>query len=248
MKMANTWILIRHPDKEGDKEGLYLGNTAKITEQGKKEMRLVVARLRLIVPEAVTCSMFPRTKILAEHLSEELGIPGPVQTNLLNEFDKPQFLVGMKRSDPLHQEVTRSSRELFDDDLLPISLRGHISQGEVLRTRSGIERDIGRLFQFVESFRPDPNLPPPETLLSVTHAKLIAGIFHYLYTGGSLVGYYRMADEVLKISTTGITILVREPSRRNPEKSLWKVATVNEESHTTIGFDEELRSLISAVP
>lgn len=241
--MANTWILIRHPDKIGDKEGVYLGDTAGITELGRQQMALVTERLKQLCPMVVTCSMFPRAVTLAEHIAAELGLGEPVQTGLLNEIDKPRFLIGMKRTDEEHQKVMQAIRDGWDADTVPVDLL----RGETIRTRSEVERDLDRLFAMIEGFLPTQHAPAPEVMLSVSHAKTIAAIGQkVLSKDGSLVGYYDMADRAFKVSTTGITILVRRPNRRTGERH-WHIQTWNEESHTDTGLDEEFRSLIKDV-
>jgi len=241
--MANIWVLIRHPDKVGDKEGIYFGDTATITEFGRQQMTLVIARLKLLCPAVVTCSMFPRAVMLAEHIAAELGLGEPVQTGLLNEIDKPRFLIGLKRTDPLHQDVMQAIRDGWDADTVP----EHLLRGEKIRSRSEVEHDLDRLFTMVEGFLPTHHAPAPEVMLSVSHAKTIAAIGQKILSkDGSLVGYYDMADRAFKVSTTSITILKRRPNRRTGELQ-WHIQTWNEESHTDIGFDEELRSIIKDV-
>lgn len=236
--MANKLILIRHPDKVGDAEGIYLGNRAGITAKGQEQIPLVIARLKLLLPDAVICSMYPRAVALAERISEELHIPEPIQSDLFNEIDKPQFLIGMHRDDPVHQEVMQAIRDQFDDDSVPTELL----RGEKIRTRSEIEEEIRKLFLYVEHFRTDSPILP-NTLLAVTHAKKIAALLHYVYNRGSLKGYYQTSDRAIKISTTGVSILTLEPDRRTHEMA-WHIRTVNEEVHMDIGYDEEMRKLL----
>lgn len=239
--MANKLILIRHPDKAGDNEGVYLGNTALITEQGERQIPLVIGRLRLLVPEAVTCSIFPRAVLLAERIAGELKLPVPIRSEFFNEIDKPQFLVGMRRDDPVHVEVMQAIRDQFDEDRVPTELL----RGESIKSRTELEEEIRRTFVFVENFSYGSPISP-HTLLAVTHAKRIAAILHWLYHKGSLKGYYQTTDEVLKISTTGITILTREPNRRTNELQ-WHIRTVNEEAHMEVGLEQEFQQLLDSI-
>lgn len=240
--MANTWILIRHPDKEGDKEGLYLGELAEITELGVQQMKLAAARLKLMGPTAITCSMFPRAITLAEHLAEDFGLEVPLKTSLLNEIDKPQFLRGLKRTDPLHVDVMQAIRDGWNANTVPTDLL----RGEKIRSRSEVEEDIARLFSLVEQFQTPNADPETDVLLSVSHAKTIAAIGQWVLGNGSLLNYYEQADRVFRVSTTGITILKRGPFRRD-QKIQWEIATWNEESHTEIGLDEEFRALLKDI-
>jgi len=240
--MANTWILIRHPDKEGDKEGVYLGDTAKITSAGQRQMDSVIPRLKLLSPTIITCSMLPRAVTLAKHIAKELGLGDPIQTGLLNEIDKPRFLIGRKREGRLHKTVMRAIRKEWNANTVPTRLL----RGEKIRKRSEVERDLKRLIKMVEEFRPTHHAPVPDVLLSVTHAKLIAAIGQMLWNkDGSLRDYYDEADSKLKVSTTGITILTREPNRRT-RKMQWHVKTWNEETHADSAL-EEFQDLINKV-
>lgn len=236
--MANRLILVRHPKKAGDKEGMYLGNAATLTEEGHDEIPLVIARLKLMGVDAVTCSVFPRAVTLAERIAEELKLPPPVRSDLFNEVDKPQFLVGMRREDPVHKEVMQAIRERFDRDRVPAGLL----RGEKIKTRSEMEEEIRRLFLFVKNFRTDSPIPP-DTLLAVTHAKKIAAILHYVYQRGSLKGYYKTTDHSVEINTAGITTLAFMPNRHTGQNE-WKIRTLNDIVHLEIAYEEKLRSLI----
>jgi broad specificity phosphatase PhoE len=238
MEMARTWILMRHPHKEGDDEGIYLGDTASITSRGEAEMHWVIERLKHLCPEAVTCSMFPRAVALAEHIASELGREADIiKHGLLNEVSKPRFLIGMKRTDPVHIEVMQSIRDQFDDDTVPT----HLLRGEKIQTRSELESTIRRLFHFIENIR------TADVVLSVSHAKLIAAILHYVYRGdGTLLGYYTMADRALKLSTTGISILTFEPNRRSGKQE-WHIKTINEEAHVDSADFTSLRSILDKI-
>lgn len=236
--MANRLILIRHPDKAGDKEGIYLGNAAMVTEEGNSQIPLVIARLKLMGPDAVISSMFPRSVKLAERVAEELGLPVPLRSDLFNEIDKPQFLVGMSRDDPVHVEVIQRIRDLFDEDRVPTELL----RGERVKTRSELEEEIGKLLLLVEHFQTDIPVSP-NTLLAVTHAKKIAAILHYVYHRGSLKGYYDTTDRSIKVDTAGISTLVLGPNRRTNELE-WQIQTVNAVEHLDIAFEEKLRSLL----
>lgn len=241
--MANVLILIRHPKKMGDEEGIYLGDLAEITQEGEQELPLVTARLKLIGPTALICSMFPRAYTLAKYIATELGLGLPIQLRQLNEIDKPQFLRGRKRRGRLHTRVMRTIRRLWNANKVPTELL----RGEKIRTRKEVERDIKYLFRFVENFSLPHGDPETDIVCAVSHAKTIAAIVHWVYRGdGTLLDYYEQADRALKVNTTGITILRREPNRRTG-KIEWVIDTTNERSHTEIGHDEELRSLIKDI-
>lgn len=242
--MADTWIIIRHPHKDGEEDGIYLGDTALITERGRQEMKLIIPRLKLLNPTVITCSQLPRAIILAEHIAAELGLPEPVKTGLLNEIDKPRHLIGMHRDSPQHEGVMRPIREGWNADVVPT----YVLCGEKIRSRTEVERDLHKLFRMVETFPATSQTPVPDVLLSVTHAKLTAAIGHMVWRrDGTLLDYYNTSDSSLKVSTTGISILRREPNRRDPDLVEWHIQTWNEESHTDIGFDEEFRSLIKDI-
>ena len=234
--MANTWILIRHPNKVGDDEGLYLGDTADITDSGWQQMPLVTDRLKLLHPDAITCSLFPRAITLADHIAAQLGVETVLKHGLFNEIAKPRFLIGMRRDDPIHIEVMQAIRDQFDDDTIPTDLL----RGEKIERRSELEDRVRKAFQYVES------LPLAEVVLTVSHAKFIAALVHWLWENGTLKGYYPKADRSLKISTTGITILSREPNRRTGEIE-WLIKTINEEAHIDAGEYEALASLLRNV-
>ena len=212
--MANTWIIVRHPHKEGEDEGVYLGNDARITEKGKRQAEVLAARLERLRPEGVVSSAIPRAIELAEMFGHRFNVPVLVDP-IFNEIEKPSFLVGLSRTDPMYESVLKDIRSGFDEDRLP--------EGVSIKTRSELEEETRRAFSTVENY-------PMESIVLVCHAKRIASFVHWVYRNGTLQGFYQEADRHLILSTTGLTILTRRPDRRTGEVH-WHIGTVNDYSH-----------------
>jgi broad specificity phosphatase PhoE len=212
--MANTWIIVRHPHKEGEDEGVYLGHDARITEKGKRQAEVLAERLERLRPDGVVSSAIPRAVELAEMFGHRLDRPVLVDP-IFNEIDKPSFLVGLSRTDPMYESVLKEIREGFDDNVLP--------KGVSVKTRAELEEETRRAFMTVENY-------PMESIVLVCHAKRIASFVHWVYRNGTLEGFYQEADRHLILATTGLTILTRKPDRRTGEVH-WHIETVNEYAH-----------------
>lgn len=216
--MADTWYLVRHPDKEGDEEGLYLGDVARITKKGEVEAEQMVHRIGslAVMPEMLISSVIPRALQLAMHIGHTLNLPTRASP-LFNEIDKPEFLVGTYRSDPVHQSTMQAIRDMFDEDRVP--------PGISVKTRTELEEETRQAFAFIEALE-------FTTVLSVGHAKRIASHIHWVYNcGRTLKGYYDTVDRTVMLDTTGVTILKRKPDRRTGEMH-WHIATINDTSHS----------------
>lgn len=212
--MANRWIIVRHPHKEGEDEGVYLGDDARITEKGRAQAEILLKRIEKFKPDGVVSSAIPRAMELAELFGHRLDRPVLVDP-IFNEIDKPSFLVGLSRTDDLYGSVLKEIRELFDEDRVP--------KGVNVKTRSELEEETRRAFATVEAY-------PMDTIVLVCHAKRIASYVHWVYRNETLEGFYKEADRHLVLSTTGLTILSRKPDRRTGEQR-WHIETVNDFSH-----------------
>lgn len=249
--MADRIDLVRHPDKDGDAEGIYLGWNATISNRGAEEAEYVVRRLGQFPHELIVSSQIPRAITLAKMYGERLNVP--VMTDpLFNEIAKPQFLVGLHREDPIHIEVTRIIRDAFDDDgeaLLPADLQKRIwdqlglavDAKLKIENRTDLERRVENIFRRFDVLRREDSVQVHSALI-VSHAKLIAAIIQYGMCG-TLRGFYSQGDRVLKINTTGITTFVREPDRRPPYDSIWKIANVNDTAHIDRSMEDKLHGL-----
>jgi broad specificity phosphatase PhoE len=217
--MANTWILIRHPDKEGDAKGIYAGNLASITAKGELEITDVIDRLLLWddKPDMVLTSSIPRAVALGRYVAAALDIRNVVSTPIFNEIDKPQSLVGLRRDSPEHEGVMGAVRELFDSNQVP--------EGVPVKSREEVEEETREAFSLIENLS-------CETVLLVSHAKRIASYVHWVWENcETLEGYYRKSDRNLKVDTTGITVLKRLPDRRTGEVH-WHIQSLNDTSHS----------------
>ncbi len=227
--MANTWICIRHPDKVGDKEGVYLGNQATITEKGRSQINEIIKRLASwnIKPEMVLGSSLERSVLLAKHVAFHLNLP--VHTNqLFNEIDKPEFLVGERRTSRVHEQTMRAIRKLFDENKVPPGVR--------VKKRTELERETRETFKCIEQFSCD-------TVLLVGHAKRIASYAHWILKNEkTLRGYYQEADRNLVFDTTGITIFVRKPDRRTG-RIHWHIQSLNDTAHAEYEENTDLIEL-----
>jgi broad specificity phosphatase PhoE len=212
--MANTWIIVRHPHKEGSDEGVYLGHDAQVTEKGRKEAEVLLERLEKLKPDQVVSSAIPRAIELAEMFAHRLDVPVIVDSTF-NEIDKPSFLVGLSRTDPQYESVLKEIKEGFDDNITP--------KGVKVKTRTELEEETRRAFETIEAY-------PCESVMLVCHTKRIASYIHWVYRNGTLEGLYSEADRHLILDPTGITILIRKPDRRTEEVH-WHIKTVNDTSH-----------------
>ena len=250
--MANRIDLVRHPKKEGENEGLYLGTQAQITSEGWEETEVLINRLMRMPHDVVVTSQIPRAIQLARVYAERLGNPEPESFEFFNEIDKPQWLVGLHRSDPIHVRVMKTIRDSFDSARVPL-LTTDLQQEIACRLgldlplrinvkgRRALEAQMQRIFNYFDSL--DAN-----TALCVTHAKLIGAILHWQNSGQkSLKGFYQTTDRNYKFHTTGITTLVREPDRRTGELH-WHIEAVNDTSHYDAAKHQELEELLKQLP
>ena len=212
--MADTWIIIRHPHKEGQDEGVYLGHDARITEKGKRQAELLLKRIEKLRPDGIVSSAIPRAVELAEQFGHRLGKPVIIDA-LFNEIPKPSFFVGLSRTDPLYASTLKEIRDLFDADKVP--------EGVTVKRRTELEEETREAFAKVEAY-------PMKTIVLITHTKRIGSYVHWVYRNGTLKGFYDEADKHLTFSTTGVTILARRPDRRTGEVR-WHIDTVNDYSH-----------------
>lgn len=229
--MEKTWILIRHPDKEGDAEGIYSGDRAGLTEKGWMQFRPTLARVLLLHPEVVTSSDLPRAHELAKAIANELQVDAVCHT-MFREIYKPQSLVGLSRSDPYHEEVTSRAREGFNRNLVI-----RLPTGERFPTRRELERETRLAFTFIESLS-------QQTILTVSSAKRIAAYLHWIYRNETLRDYYLEVDANVDIDNVGITILRCGVNRRTGKKK-WHIRTVNDTAHADINQDEEFRQILA---
>ena len=218
--MANTWIMIRHPHKEGDAEGMYYGNESGITPEGYLQITEVIDRLRKWnqTPQLVTTSTLPRAYIPAKAIAHTLRVP-VVPADLFDEIDKPAVLVGKRRSSREHIRVMRLVRALFDENKVP--------EGIHVKRRTQLETQTRQAFRYIEQL-------PCETVLTMSHAKRIASYLHWvLKNEKTLRGYYAESDPNFTIDTMGITVLRRKPDRRTGHIH-WHVQTVNDTAHADV--------------
>ncbi len=224
--MANTWICIRHPDREGIEEGVYRGERARITEKGKRESEVTFRRIIGLRerPGLILSSEIPRSRILAHRLAIELYLQ--VKENaLFNEISKPDFFEGMRKDDPVYLDFARAQQELFDDDRIP--------PGMSVKRRSELEEEMRQTFSYIESLQ-------EKTVLLVGHAGRIGSYIQWVLSGEkTLRGYYAMANQRVRISTTGITIFKREAGRHGGEP-FWQLYSVNDVSHHENYMDDLL--------
>lgn len=232
--MADVVYLVRHPDKEGDREGVYLGNDARITAHGHDQVLLTIARLKMLHPYLVLTSKLPRSIELGHVLAHELNAHVE-QHALFDEIDKPQHLVGMKRSDPAHVAAMQAIRDCFDDDRVP--------EGVEVKSRSQLEEETRQAFTLFEGHRHRPSYGRKPAIVVVGHAKRIATYVHWALNGESLVGFYR-TDSHLKLDTASITTLVREPDRRTGVVG-WHVQSVNDTWHLQQGVEWQFQELFA---
>ncbi len=224
--MANTFICVRHPDKDGDAEGVYWGDRARITQKGEQEAEILYRRIAALRehPELVLSSTLLRSLALAQRIGIDLFLP--YQPNaLFDEIGKPDFFEGIRKDDPVYRDVSAAIRALFDDDEAPA--------GIPVKRRSELEEETRRTFAYIESLTED-------TVLLVGHAKRIASYIHWVYCGEkTLRGFYDTADRTIRLSTTGITIFKREAGRHG-EAPYWQLYCVNDVSHQEGFLDNPL--------
>lgn len=248
--MANRIDLVRHPDKEGDAEGRYIGPDARITKKGWEEAEILVDRLAQLPHELVICSQISRAIGLAEMYVDRLAYEDFEPTPLLNEIDKPKFLRGLLRSDPIHVGVMQTIRDCFDSgeppmlnetlhELIRSQLQLKLPRRIQVKSRADLEIETRALFRYVEA-------RPEEAILGVSHAKRIASLVHWTYCNGTLERFYQEADKNLTIDTTGITTIVRKPDRRTGTMR-WQVLSVNDTSHYEEATTRRLIRMIEAL-
>lgn len=249
--MANRIDLVRHPDKEGDREGVYRGADAKITEQGWREAEVVIERLVSFPHERIVSSEIPRAKALAELYARRLGYERIDHLAFLNEIDKPKFLVGLERTDPIHVEVMQTIRDCFDSGKLPMlsdRLRDDIRHRLGLdlppcikvKGRAEVEAETAIAFKAFRAYT-------ESSILVVCHAKRIASYVHWVYKNcRTLEGFYGEADQNLTIDTTGITTLLWKRDRRTGEMR-WHVGAVNDTAHYEAAKNREFEQLVKAL-
>ena len=216
--MADTWILVRHPDKDGDAEGIHLGDKARITEKGEVEASLILHRIGSLagMPDLVVSSTIPRALQLAEYIAYNLHLPIVPPNPVFNEIEKPEFLLGTRKDDPVHKEIMHAIRHGFDEDYLP--------PGVTVKTRSQLEEEVREAFAFIESLKAG-------CVVQIGHAKKIGMCIHWAWNREqTLKGYYETTDCTVDFDTTGLSILKRKPNRRTGEMG-WHVATLNDVSH-----------------
>lgn len=246
--MARRIDLVRHPDKEGDAAGIYLGNNAQITEKGWREADVIVERLAGLPHEHIMSSEIGRARELAQLYAKRLKYKHATSTPLLNEIDKPQFLAGLKRTDPIHVGVMQIIRASFESGKIPeltdelqqmISERLSLNLPRVIQVKSRreLEDDMRALFTLFSGLS-------RTSVLCVSHAKMIAAIVHWVYKNEkTLTGFYEEADRALKIDTTGITTLTLEPDRRTGEIR-WHILRINDTEHYDRHMTDELNALV----
>jgi broad specificity phosphatase PhoE len=202
LRMANVLILLRHPQKEDDIDGVYRGRHAKITEQGLRESQLIIEELVNYQIDAVMSSTIERAGLLGARIAKRLNRPLYLDP-LLNELEKPEAFIDREYLNPDVQAFMLEWRERFDDDYVP--------EGVAAKSRSGLEEEMRELFAHVEAY-------PHERVVGVSHAKRIALIYHWVYRGErTLEGYYREADRSLLIENTEPIVFIRKPDRRTSE-------------------------------
>lgn len=229
--MRQILLLLRHPEKEDDLDGIYRGHEAKITERGLRQVEAVTSMLVDLQIDAILSSALMRTGLMAAHIADRLQRPVTIEP-LLNELDKPKHLIGKRYDHPEARALMQEHRDRFDED--------HVPEGSGLQSRSMLEQEMRDLFTRIERM-------PQHRILAVTHAKRIAACRHWVYKGErTLEGYYREADRTLLIENTDIFVLIRQPDRRTGEPH-WHIGSLESLRRADDGlFDSALLDSLAA--
>lgn len=228
--MTKRVYFLRHPQTDENESGVYLGPDAKVTEVGERQIDIVVERAMELNPGTIVSSNYERAIRLATQIHKRLELVSVVRASrLFNEVRKPSSLIGLSRSDSQSKEIMAEIRSRFDED--------HAHSDE--ETRSMLEARIKEALQFLEQL-------PEQTILVTTHCKFLFALFHYVYTGGSLKGYYESADRVLRHDNTGITTFTFEPDYRTGQPH-WHCVSWNDVSHKDSFIPLDLRRQLERV-
>jgi broad specificity phosphatase PhoE len=222
-----TWIAaVRHPQKEDDIDGIYRGDAARVTEEGERQISILIERAQYMDLDAVVSSDTPRTALLAERIGHAINRP-VITDALFREWRRPSFMHGMSAQHDVVKQAKLLFRESFDRGMQ------HFDE----ETRPMLE---GRTLEAMGCLM---KLPPRRVLLA-SHANFICGMV-CMTVWGSLAGYYRGPDRKIKLDNTGVTIFALERDRRDQSMG-FVVQSVNDVSHQERAFYSDMHRILGA--
>lgn len=227
---TQTFYFIRHPHTNDEVDGIYRGEEASITEEGRQQAQNVAARIGDIHVDRVITSTIPRAVELAQLISAH-GILPLTAKGLFKECRKPSVTVGKRRDHPESKRIMKTIRERFDDQYL------HSDE----ENREMLERRVAAALEYLASL-------PQARIAVVTHGKFLRMIWHYLYEGETLEGFYRKADRRLEHDNVGVTVIALKPNYRNGKRD-WTLVTWNDTAVLDVFLTSDLRrALESSMP
>ena len=233
-KIPKKVYLIRHPHTNDEDDGTYRGEFAEVTEKGREQSRVVAERIAEINADVIVTSTFPRSIHLANVLRERCQVGhGPIEvipTELFVECRKPGFMVNGSRKHPRTVRVMERHRKFFD------WYYRHSDE----ENRWMLERRAHKAFRFLAEL-------DKECVVVVTHGKFLRVLWHYLYEGGTLWGFYWMADRLLRHDNTGITVLELAPNYRTG-KIQWNSVSWNDRGHTEAFVPPDILRALAGKP
>ncbi|HEX2792452.1 MAG TPA: histidine phosphatase family protein [Candidatus Paceibacterota bacterium] len=219
-KVPKKVFLIRHPETNEAVDGIYRGDHAEITEKGMEQAQTVAGRLADLNVTHIITSTLPRSVRLAEIIAVRMSMgakPNSLVKVLPNELfvecRKPSVMDLKPRDES--EPAMRPIRGLFDWN--------YRHSDEENRWR--LEVRVWRALRYLAEL-------DAQCVVVVTHGKFLRVLYHYLYEEGTLNGFYRKADRLLKHAHTGITTFSLEEGYRNPALQ-WQVDGWNDIAHTS---------------
>ncbi len=202
--------LVRHGESEGNKKQIHQGENIPLSEQGKKQAKLIAERLEETNIDIIYSSPYLRAKQTAEIIADRLDIPVEYWEEL-REKKNPSELEGLNYSDPRALEIKRVIKE---NELKPDwKFSDEESFNELLARAKDVERRLLKQHW-------------AQNILCVSHVKIIfmivlSMLFQERLTPGIFWQFYYHS----RLMNTGITHLKFE------EKLGWSLVTWNDVTH-----------------
>ncbi|MDB5189391.1 MAG: hypothetical protein JWL82_348 [Parcubacteria group bacterium] len=189
--MAKHLYFVRHGESTSNKERVFIGSGATLTEEGKRQAELVAERFTRIPIDALVSSSFIRARETAEPIAKITGLPIE-ESDLLIERRLPSIQRGKSHDDPEAKNLItllinnfgtegfrHSDEENFDD----------------------IKKRALAAISFLENH-------PAERLCVVSHGIFLRALFCGFVFGPTFTGHdFRQAFRAMSTSNTGISYI-----------------------------------------
>jgi len=204
--------LVRHPQTEDNKTGVYQNAHSAISATGKEQMEQLVKRLSVIPLDAIISSPHQRTQTTAEAIAQIKNLP-IITSELIAEHRWPSTLAGLSKHDPEIKKI----RAMIEAAWITDPEWRHSDEERFIDTRA---RAVEFLRILEESFVGTHN-----HVLAVSHARFLKLLCSVILHGHDVSAQVaRGFFDKISLSNSGITVA-------EYSDDAWHIVTINDTLH-----------------